>query len=181
MVSASQKNGVPSMCSRCRWSRATRTCPCLSKRVRPIAARADEFPAVDCTGRSLAPSEQIVLNLQRPGWSGEKRTRQVLPPSQNPSTSFVSPSGDVKTTLSETSCNAFEYTRLLLNDCSNRPHLATTAVLANAAALGTAAASRKRHTAANRDQVKDNVPHHVNSFPFVPKTSDNKPCRRVKR
>ena len=99
-------------------------------------------------------SEHVVRNFQRPGWSGENRTRHVLPPSQNPSTSFVSPAGDVKTTLSEASCRAFEYSTLLLNDCSKRPHLATTAVSLAAAALGTPAGKSKRLSTVSRDQMK---------------------------
>ena len=102
----------------------------------------------------LSVSEHVVRYFHRPGWSGEKRTRQVLPPSQNPSTSFVSPSGDVKTTRNEASCNAFEYSTLLRNVVSKRPHLEMIALSPAAAALGNPTGKSRRHNTVSRDHVK---------------------------
>jgi hypothetical protein len=63
--------------------------------------------------------------------------------------------GDVKVTFNEACWIAFEYNALLLNACSNRPHLGTTAGFEAAAAFGITADATTRQAAASRHQMKE--------------------------
>ena len=64
----------------------------------------------------------MVWNFHLPSRSGEKRTFQVLPPSQNPRTTLTSPAGEVNATFSVTSSSGLVMTVELLNEVSNTPN-----------------------------------------------------------